>query len=297
MKPFLEYVNIQEFIGERIFKYLNKSKNIKLNKSDFVNGINKIYYSDIKSLIKFTFFLSDFNDDGKIYKSDMKLFLAYIPCSTEFSQKLKLNQINKIINAFFEENIDNPEEGNEKEINYDLYSKYIHNYTEDNNNFNNQIDLLNEYNNNAPFFYFISILSYLFNNCPFNPKNVDYYVYYKKETKRAIMRNTQRSSSVKHGYITTAKKKDAFNDSNNNILDFSYNAISTIKPEKNKYKIAAIPKIGQKNLFKTKKRSNSQKFIAYDNNGNDKDKYLNLIIKKKKMEKTKIIFYLKTKKK
>ena len=292
LNSFLEYMNIQDFIGERIFKYLNKSKGIKLNKSDFTNGLNKLYYSDIKNLIKFTFFLADFNDDGKIYKSDMKLLLAYIPSSTEFSQKLKLKQINKIINIFFDENINNPEEGTEKEISYDLYSKNIHDYIEDsnnstNNNSNNHIDSLNEYNNNAPFFYFISILSYLFNNCPFNVKNVDYYVYSQKKIKtKVILRNIHRSSSVKHDFITTAKKNGNFNDSQNNILEFS--AISAVKHDKNKNKLAPITKIGQKNLFNMKKRSNSQKNIVCENL-NDKDKYMSFINKKKENKKDSII--------
>ena len=150
-KTFLEYTNIQELIGKRIFKYLNKSKKIKLNKYDFTNGLNIIYYSEIKDLIEFTFFLSDFNDDGKIFKSDMKLLLAYIPYSSEFSQKLSFKQINKIINKFFDEKIEKPEDGNEKEINYNTYSKYILEYNENSNN-SISSELLNEYNNNAPFF-------------------------------------------------------------------------------------------------------------------------------------------------
>ena len=48
LKTFLEYIDLQEFIGERIFNYLNKSKKITLNKDDFTNGMNKIYYGDIK---------------------------------------------------------------------------------------------------------------------------------------------------------------------------------------------------------------------------------------------------------
>ena len=100
LKTFLEYIDLQEFIGERFFKYLDKSKQLKLFKLDFVNGMNKIYYGDINELIKLTFSLCDFNEDGKIYQSDMKLLLAYIPSSSENLQKLKIKQINKIINVF-----------------------------------------------------------------------------------------------------------------------------------------------------------------------------------------------------
>ena len=73
LKTFLEYFNVQELKGERIFKYFNKSKTNKLNKNDFCKGLNDLYYGDVKNLIKFTFFLADFNDDGIMYKTDMKL--------------------------------------------------------------------------------------------------------------------------------------------------------------------------------------------------------------------------------
>ena len=87
LKTFLEYMDIQEFIGERIFKYLKKSKTIKLNKNDFCEGLNELFYGDIRNLIKFTFSLADFNRDGMIYKSDMKLIFAYIPAPTELKFK------------------------------------------------------------------------------------------------------------------------------------------------------------------------------------------------------------------
>ena len=194
LKSFLEYMDIQEFIGERIYKYLNKSKNYKLNKNDFCTELNNLYYGDIKNLIKFTFFLSDFNNDGFIFKSDMKLLLAYIPAATEFSQKLKIKHINKIINIFFEQNIEKSKECEEKEITYETYLKYVEEYINNDYKINLVInsELLNDFNYNAPFFYFISILSYLFKNCPFNVKNVDYFIYSKTKKKVQVYRNDDR---------------------------------------------------------------------------------------------------------
>ena len=288
LKIFLEYMNIQDFIGERIYNYLNKSKTPKLNKSDFSNGLNKIYYGDINNLIEFTFFLSDFNDDGKIYKSDMKLLLAYIPSASDFSQKLRIKQINKIINTYFDTNKDIPnisEEVKEKEIGIKLYSKEIQDYNESNNNMNNS-EYLIDYNNNAPFFYFISIVSYLFRNIPFNIKNVDYFNYYQKKKKLKLMRNSQRSSSVNCDLNKTAKKNDNNFISNNN-LNFSSKEILTIKQETKRYSIVAIPKIGQRNLFNAK-RSTSQKNICCDNN----DEKYNYLINNKKKENGKIKDYI-----
>ena len=199
LKTFLEYLDLQDFIGERIFKYLNKSKTIKLNKKDFCEGLNELYYGDVNNLIKFTFYLADFNNDGKMYKTDMKLLLAYIPSSSELSQKLNLKQINQIINTFFDKNIEYPEEGEEKEIKYETFLNYVKEYREKANDLTDNSEFLQDYNNNAPFFYYISILSYLFKNCPFNVKNVDYFIYSKKKAK-LVLRNGNRSFSQKKFY-------------------------------------------------------------------------------------------------
>ena len=43
LKTFMEYFDVQEFIGERIFKYFNKSKSNKINKYDFCKGLNDLY--------------------------------------------------------------------------------------------------------------------------------------------------------------------------------------------------------------------------------------------------------------
>ena len=271
LKSFLDYMEIQEFIGQRIFKYLNKSKTNKLNKNDFCSGLNNLYYGEVENLIKFTFFLADFNRDGMIYKSDMKLLLAYIPAATEFSQKSRVKQIDSIIDIFFDENIPKNEKGEEKEISYDTFYKYIQQYInkENRNNLNNNSEILNEnYNNNAPFFYFISILSYLFKNCPFNPKIVDYFQYSKKKIKLKLFRNDGRCLSQRK--IAATSKKD-LNYSNINLekiskkLNSSLIGISTNEPKKlNKCIIdAALSKIEKKDLFKARK-SNSQIAIRRD---------------------------------
>ena len=263
LKSFLDYMDIQEFIGQRIFKYLNKSKTNKLNKNDFCSGLNNLYYGEVENLIKFTFFLADFNRDGMIYKSDMKLILAYIPAATEFSQKLKIKQINSIINIFFQEKIDKNEQDVEKEINYEKYLKYVQDYINNENKINlkNNSELLNDYNNNAPFFYFISILSYLFKNCPFNPKNVEFFKYTKKKVKLKLLKNEGRSISQRK--IMATSKKDlnfssmAIFDKSSNKIDSSLIGLASIEPKKlNKFVIdAALSKIDKKNLFKTKKSS------------------------------------------
>ena len=262
LKTFLEYINIQDFLGERLFKYFNKSKSNSLNKSEFTNGLNNIYYSDIPELIKLTFFLADFNEDGKIYKSDMKLILVYIPSSSELLQKIKIKQTNKIINTFFDEKIKAPMIEEEKEIDLESYTKYINEYKEKtNSNDNINGNLVNDFNNNAPFFYFISIMSYLFFNCPFTIKNINYFAPPNKKLKIILRNSDSQGVNVKNFLMTSIKKGQSLEIGKEMI------GLMTNIGEKNKYKIEAIPKIGQKNLFqKHPKRSTSQREIISNNN-------------------------------
>ena len=227
LKTFLEYMNLQEFIGERLFKYFNKSKTNSLSKSEFTNGIKNLYYNDISELIKLTFFLSDFNEDGKIYKYDMKLLLVYIPSSSDVIQNMKIKQINKIINSFFDENIDNY--------------------------------LANEFNNNAPFFYFIYLASYLFLNCPFLIKNINYFSPKNKTIKFILKKSNEKLPNSRNLLQTTIKRGNTFErvkESNGLMTNFN---------EKNKYKLQVLSKIEKKNLFQYK-RSSSQTIIIPDRN-------------------------------
>ena len=284
LKTFLEYMNIQDFIGERLFKYFNKSKNNILNKTEFTNGISNLYYSDVPELIKLTFFLGDFNEDGKIYKYDMKLLLTYIPSSSDIVQKIKIKQISKIINAFFNEKIQDNKIDDEKEIDFDTYNKYIKEYNDKRNSNNNldDNDILNEFNNNAPFFYFISILSYLFYNCPFNVQNVNYFA---KKTKYILKKSEPKDVNKRNTLLTTIKKGDSAENGKEMI------GLMTNVSEKNKFRIEAIPKIGQKNLFKPH-RSTSQKIIISDNNIT---KLKNILNKKRENIKEKEYIYAKEK--
>jgi len=283
LKTFLEYMDLQDFIGERLFKYFNKSKSNMLNKTEFTNGLNNLYYSDISELIKLTFFLCDFNDDGKIYRYDMKLLLVYIPSSSEIVQKIKIKQINSIINAFFDEKIKDNKNDDEKEIDFELYSKYIKEYNEQTNTSNNfDDDLINEFNNNAPFFYFISILSYLFYNCPFNINNVNYFTSNTKKTKYILKKSESKEIPKRNNLMTTIKKIDSME------IGKEMTGLMTNISEKNKIKIEAISKIGQKNLFKSR-RSTSQKIIISDN------KFKNILNKKRENIKERDYIYAKEK--
>jgi hypothetical protein len=210
--------------------------------------------------------LADFNKQGKIHSSNIQLLLKYIPCSTEFSQKSYIKQINEIMSIFFKEL-------NQTELNLELYEKYIEDYTKKSEKQNEIInsDFIYNYENNAPFFYFISIASYLFKHLPFNPKFVEKFQYQKKITKIKLgningyqSRRSQKllSTDIKKNIlknISNSKFNSTFrmnaNISTNNRFSYNPNDL-TIKE--------ALPKIGRTNLFNIKK-SSSQIFLKKEN--------------------------------
>ena len=122
---FIQYMNIQDLISERIFKYIDKNNKGKLTRNEFCLGIYQLFYGNFTELSKLTFFICDFNEDGKIYKSDIKLILAYIPKPlnsnlSNYNQQEYIKKINIIIDEFFKE-VKLKKQEEVTEINYDLY--------------------------------------------------------------------------------------------------------------------------------------------------------------------------------
>ena len=137
MRNFLQYFDIQEFMCERVFKYLDKTKTGQLTKNEFVNGLDTIFYGNIQELYKMVFFMCDFNEKGKIHKFNMKLILSYIPVNTYEEQKKYIENINSVINNYFTD-LDKrfPEKTIkiDKEIDFDMYKNDIEDYIKDKNN-------------------------------------------------------------------------------------------------------------------------------------------------------------------
>jgi len=158
---FMQYLGIQDLISERIFKYIDKNNKGRLSKNEFCLGIYQIFYGNLSELSKLSFFICDFNEDGKIYKSDMKLILAYIPKplnsnSSNYNQQEYIKKINIIIDEFFKEI---KLQDDEIEINYDLYFSKLN-------------ESIKEKKLNGAFFLFINILKYIFINRPFNKESI-----------------------------------------------------------------------------------------------------------------------------
>ena len=191
-RNFLQYFDIQEFMCERIFNYLDKSKTNKLTKNEFVNGINTIFFGNINELYKMAFYMCDFNEKNKIHKFNMKLLLSYIPVKTYEEQQEYIKYINSIFHNYFQ-NLDKkfPEKNikETKEIDYDLYKNSIEEYINDKNQQNN-----NNFNNNGSFLLFISLISYIYQNYPFNTENMNYCNFIKNKFLMKVPQNKNNSS-------------------------------------------------------------------------------------------------------
>ena len=254
VNSFNQYLGIQNLISERIFKYIDKSKKGKLSKTDFCNGLFQIFFGNISELSKLTFFISDFNEDGKIYKSDMKLILSYIP--TNSNQQEYIKKINKIIDEFFEE-AKNEEElqldlniNNEEEITYDFYLSKI-------------TEAMNDKSVNGAFFIFINLLKYIFINKPFYKENI--FPVNNLKNKHLLKVSVPKMPSIKNVNIFQKKSlvksvvfsgNTNFNNNTNNentLFNISRRGEKKYTDYKQFEKNKAIAKIQQKDLFSIKK--------------------------------------------
>ena len=256
-KTFMEYMGIQDLISERIFKYIDKNNKGKLGKNEFILGIYQLFYGNFNELAKLSFFICDFNEDGKIYKSDMKLILAYIPKPlnsnmSNYCQQDYIKKINNIIDEFFKE-IKLKRQEEITEINYELY-------------FNKLNESVKEKKMNGAFFFFINLLKYIFLNKPFNKESVLAIKYIKDKylLKTPMLRGL---TTVIKNFIPiimqTAKKhesEDLLERERNEKDNNDFIPISLLKKNDKKYteyknpmKNFNLEKFNRSNLFTNKK--------------------------------------------
>jgi len=223
LRNFLQYLDIQEFMCERLFKYLDKTKTCQLTKAEFVNGLDTIFYGNLQELYKLIFFMCDFNENGKIHKFNMKLILSYIPVKTYEEQQKYIKNINSIIDNYFT-NLDKrfPEKNIkiDKEIDFDLFKNDIEEYIKESNN--NKID---NFNNNGAFLLFIKLISYIYINNPFNKENMNFSKFLKNKFLMKLPKkptkpennniNTTSTTNTNNINININKEKETKNGTNN----------------------------------------------------------------------------------
>ena len=261
LRNFLQYLDIQEFMCERLFKYLDKTKTGQLTKNEFVNGLDTIYYGNFQELYKLIFFMCDFNENGKLHKFNMKLILSYIPVKTYEEQQKYIKNINSIIDHYFT-NLDKrfPEKNIkiDKEIDYDLYKNDIEDYIKEstNNNNNKKENSNNNFNNNGSFLLFIKLISYIYMNNPFNKDNMNFCKFLKN---KFLMKLPKKLNNNNLFNTTSNTNNNANTNNTNNINKEKENKNGTNNAENNdKDQLAKIrPNARSNSLYNNKKKKNN----------------------------------------
>ena len=256
LRNFLQYIDIQEFMCERLFKYLDKSKTGQLTKNEFVNGLDTIFYGNFQELYKLVFFMCDFNENGKLHKFNMKLILSYIPVKTYEEQRKYIKNINSIIDNYFT-NLDKrfPEKNIEidKEIDYDLYKNDIEDYIKDSNNNNDNSN--NNFNNNGSFCLFIKLISYIYINNPFNKDNMNFCKFIKN---KFLMKIPKKPTKPENNNFNSTSNTNT-NNSNNNTNKEKENKNGTSNTDNNdKDQLLKFrPNFRSNSLYINKKKKNN----------------------------------------
>ena len=260
LRNFLQYLDIQEFMCERLFKYLDKTKTGQLTKNEFVNGLDTIYYGNFQELYKLIFFMCDFNENGKLHKFNMKLILSYIPVKTYEEQQKYIKNINSIIDHYFT-NLDKrfPEKNIkiDKEIDFDLYKNDIEDYIKESTNNNNKENSNNNnFNNNGSFLLFIKLISYIYMNNPFNKDNMNFCKFLKN---KFLMKLPKKLNNNNLFNTTSNTNNNANTNNTNNINKEKENKNGTNNAENNdKDQLAKIrPNARSNSLYNNKKKKNN----------------------------------------
>ena len=263
LRNFLQYFDIQEFMCERLFQYLDKTKTGQLTKNEFVNGLDTIFFGSVQELYKMAFFMCDFNEKNKINKFNMKLILSYIPVKTYEEQQEYIKNINSIIDNYFT-NLDKrfPEKNIkiDKEIDFDIYKNDIEEYIKDKNNKNNIND---NFNNNGAFLLFIQLMSYIYLNNPLNKDNMNYCRFLKNKFLMKVPKKNSKPETIINNN-TTSNNINSINkekETNKNPPKVCFNAENTEKEKESKIKGKA----------RSNSQYNSKKIQSNNNNNNIED--------------------------
>ena len=201
-KIFNEYMGYQFYISKKLFNALCKNKNNILSKSEFRNGLFNLFLGDFNQTVDIIFDLYDFNKDGKIYKSDVKLILNYLPLKENINYETQKDAFEKI--------------------------EIIVDKTFNKKNQLNKEDYINVVKENVPE-TFLNLLLYFYMNLPFDINGVNSYKYLIKkgifhqrtnQTKLVLLnaKNNKKLYSKKLSTKNIFEENEKKNNNNNFIL-------------------------------------------------------------------------------
>ena len=201
-KIFNEYMGYQFYISKKLFNALCKNKNNILSKSEFRNGLFSLFLGDFNQTVDIIFDLYDFNKDGKIYKSDVKLILNYLPLKENINYETQKDAFEKI--------------------------EIIVDKTFNKKNQLNKEDYINVVKENVPE-TFLNLLLYFYMNLPFDINGVNSYKYLIKKgifhqrtnpTKLVLLnaKNNKKLYSKKLPTKNIFEENEKKNNNNNNFI-------------------------------------------------------------------------------
>ena len=82
-----------------MFNLFDKDKDDLLNKTEFVNGIERLFGNCFEDNVSLVYDLFDFDGDGKVSKEDMRILLSHVPLAHLFDPtNLEMQKIDPSLN-------------------------------------------------------------------------------------------------------------------------------------------------------------------------------------------------------
>ena len=140
---FISYISLPFIISEKIF-YAISNKQEYISRSEFTEGLNKLYNGYLDQTQRIIFDVLDFNRDGNIIPEDVKLILTFLS-STKLKKHKTTEEIAVIIRNFF---------NGKTSMNYNEFIETIDNINSD---------------------IYLILICYIYENKPFRDSCLDLY--------------------------------------------------------------------------------------------------------------------------
>ena len=177
---FYDYIKLPIFIAEKLFMSFAKSNDQGLCLEEFVENFYNLYMGSFEETINIIFKILDFNKDGIIQKDDVKIVLSYLPLN-EINEEKSENK-EKIENQESTEGTENTGNNDKNDLVMKVFGTQMKSLKEIDEIISSTFDEYNGKMNLEQFTkivteknseIFLQILCFLYNQIPFNSKNID----------------------------------------------------------------------------------------------------------------------------
>lgn len=88
---FSYYYTLPGIISDRLFIVFDQDNDGSLNEKEFVEGMSRIFVSEMDNLSQFVFEFYDFNNDGYVERDDVQVIFCYFPLNAKKFRLIKLD--------------------------------------------------------------------------------------------------------------------------------------------------------------------------------------------------------------